>query len=150
MASGDPEKGELGEKIILVGLWVQIVAFVFFLLVAIVFHLRQRKAERSSYNKHNRAAGGWRKMLYALYAASALVLARNFFRVIEYAQGNDGYLMSNEVWLYLFDATLMWVLMVLFNVVHPGRALADVREVVARRETDEIELVGGQRWNRVP
>jgi len=46
------------------------------------------------------------------------------FRLIEFAQGNDGYLLSMEIWLYLFDAVLMWVVMVWFAVVHPSEVYA--------------------------
>ena len=70
---------------------------------------------------------GWKKMLCALYAGSGLLMVRNTFRIIEYLQGNNGYLLRKEIWLYLFDALLMFVLMVVFNVVHPGEALAQER-----------------------
>jgi len=34
--------------------------------------------------------------------------------------GNDGYLLKHEVFLYLFDATLMFVTMIVVGVWHPG------------------------------
>ena len=40
--------------------------------------------------------------------------------MIEYAQGNDGYLMSHEVYLYIFDAVLMFAAMVLMAWYHPS------------------------------
>ncbi len=35
--------------------------------------------------------------MHVLYAASTLILVRSIFRVIEFAQGNDGYFMRSEV-----------------------------------------------------
>jgi hypothetical protein len=49
------------------------------------------------------------------------------FRLIEYAQGNDGYLISHEVFLYIFDAVLIFATMVLFAVVHPSEIDALVK-----------------------
>lgn len=34
--------------------------------------------------------------------------------------GNDGYLLKHEVFLYVFDATLMLVTMIVVGVWHPG------------------------------
>ena len=43
---------------------------------------------------------------------------RSLIRVVEYVQGNAGYIMSHEVFLYIFDGILMLGVMVLLNVVH--------------------------------
>ncbi|KAH6912624.1 RTA1 like protein-domain-containing protein [Coprinopsis sp. MPI-PUGE-AT-0042] len=149
----------VGEKIVLGGLLFQIAAFSFFLVVAIAFDMEQRRRFRSSRagasaKRGWRNVAGWRKMLYILYAASVLLLVRNTFRVIEYAQGHDGYLLRNEFWLYIFDAALMFVLMVMLNVVHPGEVLiGDVYQLERqaekatkgrRRGGDEIEMGHGR------
>lgn len=54
-------------------------------------------------------------------------MVRSLFRIIEYLQGFSGYLLSHEVYLYIFDAVLMLVVMVLFNVLHPSEVVASVR-----------------------
>jgi hypothetical protein len=86
-------------------------------MVAGVFHYRLVKHER-----HNQAvmALPWKKHIIALYTGSALIMIRSIFRVVEYLMGNAGYLMSHEVFLYVFDAVLMFLVMALFNVVHPS------------------------------
>ena len=58
--------------------------------------------------------------MHVLYLASALIMIRSVFRVVEYLQGNNGYLLRHEVYLYIFDAFLMLVVMCLFNWVHPA------------------------------
>lgn len=48
-------------------------------------------------------------------------------------QGNDGYLISHEAFLYIFDALLMLMVMVIFNVVHPSEINATLRGPGARK-----------------
>lgn len=62
-----------------------------------------------------------------LYASSMLIMIRSVFRLIEYLQGNNGYLLHHEIFLYIFDAVLIFITMVIFNICHPseiGRLLA--------------------------
>lgn len=47
--------------------------------------------------------------------------------------GNDGYLISHEVFLYIFDALLMFLVMVIFAVVHPSEINAQLRGPGAKR-----------------
>jgi hypothetical protein len=62
----------------------------------------------------------WKKHLWALYASSALILVRSVFRVVEYLQGYYGSLLQTEVYIYVFDAVLMWLVLVIFVAVHPS------------------------------
>jgi hypothetical protein len=59
--------------------------------------------------------------MWALYAANALIMLRSIFRVVEYIQEREGYLQSKEVFLYIFDAVLMFAVMTILNVVHPSQ-----------------------------
>ncbi|CAD0108434.1 unnamed protein product, partial [Aureobasidium uvarum] len=110
----------LGADIVIAGLVLQIVVFCLFVAVAVSFHLRLRKQP---------TAGGacppldWEKHMYTLYVASAMILLRNLVRVIEYAQGNDGFVVSHESMLYIFDACMMLAVVVLPLVIHPGQIL---------------------------
>lgn len=61
--------------------------------------------------------------MLVLYASSILILVRSIFRLIEYAQGNDGYLISHEVFMYVFDAMLMFFTMVVMSIYHPSELL---------------------------
>lgn len=60
----------------------------------------------------------------ALYLGSFLIMVRSIFRVVEYLQGFDGYLLKHEAYLYVFDALLMVLVMVLFNWIHPSEIVA--------------------------
>lgn len=65
-------------------------------------------------------AVSWRNYLLTLYVASALILVRSLFRAIKYLNGNDGYLLRSEVFLYFFDALLMVVVLIWINWFYPS------------------------------
>jgi hypothetical protein len=62
----------------------------------------------------------WRRHLTALYIVSVLILVRSIVRVVEYLQGYDGYLMKQEVFIYVFDGLLMLVAMLVLQYIHPS------------------------------
>ena len=121
MAQGNGENATKGANIVVGGLVVQLLFFVTFLVVSIHLDLALRKRPTL---KSKLPDSPWYKHLIALYAASILILIRNLFRVVEYVQGNDGYLLGHEWFLYIFDAVLMLTVMVIFNVVHPSEVKA--------------------------
>lgn len=117
MASGTSSALSLGENIIIAGLSVQIWFFSCFVVVSAIFHSKMR---RNPTEAALVPSNPWRSSLYSLYLGSILIWVRCVFRLIEYAQGNDGYLISHEAFLYVFDALLMFGVMVLFALVHPS------------------------------
>jgi hypothetical protein len=112
-SAGTLELYELGEKIIIAGLFVQIVVFGFFVVTSFLFHWRLTKCPTP---ESLRGVVPWRRYLYVLYVSSFLILVRSIFRVVEYLQGNKGYLISHEVYLYVFDAILMALVMAILVV----------------------------------
>lgn len=123
---------KLGKNVILVGLFLQILFFGFFLICGGIFHHRIIRSPTPASLQNS-----WVKYMYALYTAGILILIRSVFRVIEFLQGNDGSIMTHEVFLYVFDGVLMLGVMVLFNVIHPG-------SIIGRKARAQgIQLEGG-------
>ncbi|KAH6892907.1 RTA1 like protein-domain-containing protein [Thelonectria olida] len=114
-ASGTIKAYNTGEKIILAGLFAQIAIFGFFVLTSVLFHYR---CNRQPTPKAQQNTFPWQQDLWVLYTISILILVRSIFRVVEYLQGNDGYLISHEVFLYIFDAILMAIVMVVFLIFY--------------------------------
>lgn len=114
-ASGTVEAYNRGEKIIVAGLFVQIAVFGFFIFTALLFHNRCNKQPTPA-AQHN--IFPWKQDLMVLYAVSAIILVRSIFRVVEYLQGNNGYLISHEVFLYVFDGILMAIVMIIFLIFY--------------------------------
>jgi SNF family Na+-dependent transporter len=108
-----------------VGLFVQLLFFGVFVVVAVAFILAIRRVPTAQAQTH---LAVWRRHMFTLCAGSLLVMVRSIFRVVEYLQGFDGYLLSHEAYLYVFDAVLMFVVMVLFNYVHPSEVAGLIAE----------------------
>jgi hypothetical protein len=137
MATGTISALHTGENIIIGGLVVQVLFFGCFVVTSLVFHLRMRRVPTSRLLARNPP---WEKHLFVLYVASALILVRSVFRLIEYAQGNGGYLISHEVFLYVFDAVLMWFCMAILAWVHPSEIAALLRPGKAKAVRKGIEV----------
>ena len=119
-SSKDMSGFEKGENVIIGGLFIQLVGFGTFMIITALFHRRLLRYPTNA----SRAIGAlWQRYLFVLYFVSAMILIRSIFRVIEYIQGYDGNLQSTEIWLYIFDATLMFLAMVALNVYHPSRII---------------------------
>ncbi|THX62081.1 RTA1-domain-containing protein [Aureobasidium pullulans] len=81
----------------------RVLSFGLFMVTAVIFHRRlvanmARRVERDV---------DWLGVMRMLYAVSGLIMIRSIFRLVEYGEGMDGYLMSHEWTAYLFDAVLM-------------------------------------------
>ncbi|RAK74491.1 RTA1 domain-containing protein [Aspergillus fijiensis CBS 313.89] len=116
-ASGSLSGMQTGEHIIVVGLLVQIFFFGFFMVTAGAF---DRKLKKYPIPRCRDPSVPWRKHLNILYLTSFLIMVRSVFRLVEYLQGNDGYLLHHEVFLYIFDAVLIFSAMAVFNFFHPS------------------------------
>ena len=121
MAGGSISTYHNGEHIVVAGLVVQAFSFGCFLIVAILFDLAMQRMPTA---KARMSHISWYKHLKTLYLASGLIMFRSLFRVVEYIMGNDGYLLRHEYYLYIFDAILMFAVMVVFNVVHSSEVQA--------------------------
>ncbi|GIK05410.1 hypothetical protein Aspvir_009519 [Aspergillus viridinutans] len=104
-------------KIVVGGLLIQVIMFGFFLITAIVFQSRMRRHPRGLSTSVDIP---WKSHLRTLHVVGLLIMVRSVFRVAEFAMGNDGYLLKHEWTLYVFDATLMWIVMVVFAYNYPG------------------------------
>lgn len=110
-------QAELGQTVIVSGLVLQIVTFGVFLAAAVAFHIRYSRLLSCA---RPEAGLPWRKVLLMLYTVSALIMVRSVFRVAEYIQGREGYSMTHQWTLFVFDSSLMFLVTVAFFVMyHP-------------------------------
>lgn len=123
MAAGTVAAMNTGANIVIGGLAIQLLFFGFFVVVSAVFHRRMKSRKFSRIQVPLPSEGrikNWESMMYALYAACFLILVRSIFRVAEFVEGNDGFIMRREYLLYIFDACLMSLTGLVLAVVHPG------------------------------
>jgi hypothetical protein len=136
-----PKTQKIGEVLIVIGLFVQILSFTLFFVTAIIWHKRINKNPTSkSLEQDEDGKNNWRTTMKMMYIVSALILGRSIFRVIEYLMGYEGYLFVNEWTLYVFDAVPMLVAGGVFWWWWPGWI-----EVV-KEEGEVIELKERRWW----
>lgn len=150
MAAGTVSAMNTGANIVVGGLVIQLLFFGFFVIVSAIFHWRVKRQDYSSNHVSSSSSSrgkSWESIMWALYAACFLILVRSIFRVAEFVEGNDGYIMKREYLLYIFDACLMALTGVVLAVFYPGMSLGrvdDKRESALRlmSRDEEIQVTG--------
>ncbi|PVH77672.1 putative RTA1 domain protein [Cadophora sp. DSE1049] len=144
-ASSNPDTARLGQNILMVGLVLQLIFFGIFLTISLIFFRRVRSTPSylttSTPVKHNKHS--WQTLLKFLFVSAALIIFRCVFRIIEFAQGDDGYLMKKEVFIYVFDAAPMLIVQVAMSVVHAKDVFPKKGDAGSGLET-ETETVTGK------
>ncbi|KAE8152069.1 putative RTA1 domain protein [Aspergillus avenaceus] len=115
------DQSDLGNHLIIVGLFIQIAFFGFFVVVSIVFH---RRMLATPMHQMVTTQEPWTQYMKILYAVSCLIMIRSAYRVVEYVQGTNGYLQSKEAFLYIFDAVLMLTCCFILNWWHPSKVVS--------------------------
>ncbi|PYI00735.1 putative RTA1 domain protein [Aspergillus sclerotiicarbonarius CBS 121057] len=135
MGAGTQTAMTIGSDIVIAGLVIQLLFFGFFVIMAAIFHIRVSKQHGAGLQvKTGRFS--WMDMMWGLYFACALILIRSVYRVVEFVEGNDGFIMHREYLLYIFDGLLMAVTGLAVGVVFPGSVLGGM----ARGSTGGEEL----------
>ncbi|KAG8415742.1 hypothetical protein J3458_009565 [Metarhizium acridum] len=125
--SSDISQQKLGSNLIISALVIQLVVILIFVVLAGIFHGRCRRS-----NLHVKAVS---TTLVVLYISMALILVRCIYRLVEHV-GNTTVdisdlellealspLLRYEVYFYIFEASVMLINSVIWNIWHPGRSL---------------------------
>ena len=125
----------VGDYIIVAGLGLQILMFAGFMLCCMTFNIRFRAhiAETGTTSDIP-----WQSCLNMLYLTSLAILVRNIYRVIEFIMGQNGYLLNNEWATYVFDGSLMLLVMISFFIWYPSQLQPSARDSVIELTTDRI------------
>jgi len=103
----------VGIDVILVGLALQVITFTGFLTVFAMFQSRVNNMKDVSLQP------GAKKVITGVWIASILVQIRTVFRLVEFAKGDDGYLMTREWCVYVFEGGPMVIATAILAVYHP-------------------------------
>lgn len=129
--TGDEKIMGIGKNAVLAGLVLALVVFCAFILLAAVF---QRRLDRNPTPvllrmEEEEEGWKWRRYMWALYIACLAIMVRNLVRTIEFGATKKSAVNTQEVYIYIFDAALMAISMVVFVVWHPGRLVMRVRRM---------------------
>lgn len=127
--SGDdnepPPAAGAGRVLLIVGLAALVILIGFFLLTTIYVQLNPQF--------HVPEAPTIRTVFLGIYVTTALLLARNIFRVIEFSFGFYGKISRAERWMYIFDSLLIVLWLFIMIPLHFGVYLKR-----AQREVDAL------------
>ncbi|KAK4044288.1 RTA1 like protein-domain-containing protein [Parachaetomium inaequale] len=144
-ASGTPEAQRLSKIVVLVGLLAQLVALgVFVVLGCGRLHARLRRDPAAAGSAAMVADPGvnWLGYLVVMEVAAGMLIVRSVVRGAEYLEGSAGVVARHEVFVYVFDAVPMLVVMVGFLVLYPARLVREVGRLEARGKREGAEAGG--------
>ncbi|KAH6673652.1 RTA1 like protein-domain-containing protein [Halenospora varia] len=139
IASSGNWKGKMadvGNNVLIVGLAIQLATFTFFVVIVSKFHFLTRKEG----NVSDEAGHAWKKVLFAVYISSTLIIIRCIYRLVEFALGIWGYPFTHEWMFYVFEALPMLPAIAIFCLWHPAHYFASDRLDRKSRSTSDVEL----------
>jgi hypothetical protein len=141
--SSSREQQTLGGHLTIAALAIQLGVIIIFICIAALFHRRCAKT-----NINSKAV---KTLLITLYMSMALILIRCIYRLVEH-MGNTKVdlddleslrklspILRYEVFFYIFEATLMLINSVLWNVWNPGGFLPKDYHIYLERDGTEVE-----------
>lgn len=116
------ESQKKGLNIYMGGIGMQEGFIILFLGLVIKFHRDQLHAQRLGVLSAEKARS-WKRLIWALYASLLAITVRIVYRLAEFSGGlgPSNPLPSNEPLLYVLESTPMWLAILVWNVIHPGR-----------------------------
>ncbi|KAL6708270.1 hypothetical protein ACN47E_003194 [Coniothyrium glycines] len=125
-SSMTPAQRRLGARLVTASLSLQAALFGAFGLLAAHFHVR---AVRAGVLRRELLV-----VLRVLYASAAIVTIRCVYRLVENVQGWESRVYQDEVYFWVFDASLMLFNTALLNLFHPGKRLPRSNSVFLARD----------------
>ncbi|KAF9324834.1 hypothetical protein BG006_000198 [Podila minutissima] len=120
----NPELANIGDKLFLAAVSVQGLSYCLFTLLLTVALMRLVVDRRS--NKSHALEGGMLGLgkqttfiAVGFYISSLFIILRSVYRVVEYTQGHQGYLISHEVYLFILDAAPLVLAIGIWSFIWP-------------------------------
>ncbi|CAE6476371.1 unnamed protein product [Rhizoctonia solani] len=112
----------IGKTIFLIGLIVQLISFILYMGVFVVFLYRMKvNRPKECTLPRNKAEffTNWTTLAGSMMISCIGILIRSVFRTIENSQGYHGYLAVHEVYFYVLDTLPLFIATVVFVVTWP-------------------------------
>ncbi|CAI4233480.1 AMM_1a_G0000080.mRNA.1.CDS.1 [Saccharomyces cerevisiae] len=81
---------------------------------------------------YNSISKKWFFVNTTLLLASVLIMVRSIVRIVEFIQGFDGYIITHEYFIYVFDAVPMFLVVLAFSV---GSFFGNIFDTIAECQT---------------
>ncbi|KAL0948425.1 hypothetical protein HGRIS_011004 [Hohenbuehelia grisea] len=112
-----------GARISLVGVILQLVSFVVFTFLYLVFMIRVYTGRKDLWTKHRNQGwqSDWRSLAFALGIGCLGIIIRSVFRTVELSEGYGGHLSTTESYFYALDALPLIIAVGVYILVWPGK-----------------------------
>ncbi|KAG8729763.1 hypothetical protein FRC11_008074 [Ceratobasidium sp. 423] len=134
---------DIGKKIFLIGLIVQLISFILYMGVFAVFLYRMKvnRPEECTFPR-NKAEffSNWTTLAGAMVVSCIGILIRSMFRTIENSQGYHGYLATHEVYFYALDTLPLFIATLVFVITWPPLYLTRYGHVNSVDSTVEMGI----------
>ncbi|KAF2996235.1 hypothetical protein E8E13_003348 [Curvularia kusanoi] len=119
----DADVQKIGLKVYMAGVGVQEGFIVVFTRLGIMFvrDMLHLESEGRLYNGRT----GWRLQMCSMFVVLVLITVRIVYRLVEFTKGFEpnNPILFNEVYVYVLDATPMFLALLLLSLFHPGLIL---------------------------
>ncbi|SCN68108.1 related to RTA1-involved in 7-aminocholesterol resistance [Fusarium fujikuroi] len=107
------------------GIGLQEFFIVIFVVLCFLFQKKMYTIERQHQGIKAFVTSDWGMLLCTLYFSLTMISVRIIYRLIEFSggMGQDNALVTHEVYFYILEAAPMFLALLAFNVVHPGRIM---------------------------
>ncbi|KAL5511880.1 hypothetical protein ACEPAH_5098 [Sanghuangporus vaninii] len=114
------DSADVGRVILLIGIIVQSLSYVMFYFLFI--HSHRTFCKDNKFDEYNFP---WR-LMHVLHVSSVSIIIRATYRVVELAEGNDGYLITHEVFFYVLDTIPLFFATAIYVFFWPGQMIEDI------------------------
>ncbi|KAL5511881.1 hypothetical protein ACEPAH_5099 [Sanghuangporus vaninii] len=114
------DTANLGRIIVLIGIIVQSLSYVVFYVLLI--HSHRMISKDDMFDEYNFP---WR-LVHILHFSSVFIIIRCAYRVVELAEGNNGYLVTHEIFFYMLDTIPLFFATAIYVFFWPGQMIAAV------------------------
>ncbi|KAA1474333.1 RTA1-domain-containing protein [Dentipellis sp. KUC8613] len=150
-AQATSNSAQLGSRIFLGGLIIQLLSFLLFTAIFLIFVYRVRKYEPRIWSRDSSKHWywDWRTFTVAISVNCVGIIIRSIYRTVEMSQGFSGPLSTTEGYFYGLDTLPLFIAVVVYIPFWPGRFIhAPPKPKSADEEQREnLELMGRSDWS---
>ncbi|KAF9035075.1 RTA1-like protein [Hymenopellis radicata] len=123
ISANDGNTALVGSRVFLAGLALQLLSFLVFTCIFLVFAYRVYKHEPETVikDRHLPWYRDWRSLGAALLISCIGILIRSVYRTIELSEGFQGHLATTEAYFYGLDTLPLFIAIVIYLPFWPGR-----------------------------
>jgi len=139
VSANDTDRALAGSRVFLAGLAAQLLSFLCFSFIYLVFLYRVRRHEPETWEMDNnkRWYNSWLALAVAMFVSCIGILIRSGFRVVELSEGFQGRLTTSEPLFYALDTLPLFVAISVYIPFWPGRFIHGHNiQVVAKEKID--------------